>query len=356
MKKTYLILPLLLITVALPSLATDPDPAALGRRAAESILSRDPGWNPLRAVLPDSNDFNYQMTCARYGVLMFADVTGDQALVTRVGKTSPVIRGWFPPATGHVDINVFGIVPLELYRQTGNERYRKVGLKVADDEFKKPGPGGVAEYTRYWVDDMYMVCNLQTQAFRNTKNPVYLDRAFTQLLAYCDKLQQPGGLFRHNLESPYFWGRGNGWAAVSMTELILAAPADDPRRAQLMDHWRKMMAALLESQGPTGMWHQLLDAPESYPESSCTGMFVFALATGSRQGWLGPEARAAAEKGWKALATYLDDQGRVREVCVGTNAKDSREHYLTRPRSVGDLHGQAAFLWAASAIIRLEGK
>jgi rhamnogalacturonyl hydrolase YesR len=83
-------------------------------------------------------------------------------------------------------------------------------------------------------------------------------------------------------------------------------------------------------------------------------MFTFALATGAREGWLRPEARTAAEKGWTALAGYLDEDGKVREVCVGTGAVNSREHYLNRPRSTGDLHGQAAFLWAASAIILLD--
>jgi len=352
--RKFALVTLLSLIVALPAFAALPDPAALGRQAAESVLSRDPGWNPLRAYLPDTNDLNYQMTCARYGVLMFADVTGDQSYLPRVDKSSPVIRGLFPPARGNVDLNVFGIVPLELFRRTGKQAYLQLGLDVADDEFKKPRAGGVAEYTRYWVDDMYMVGNLQTQAWRNTKNPVYLDRAFTQLLTYCDRLQQPDGLFWHNLESHFYWGRGNGWAAASMTELLLAAPLDHPRRPALLAAWQKMMAVLLLRQDAGGMWHQLIDAPESYPETSSTGMFVFALATGAREGWLGPEARAAAEKGWSALAGYLDERGRLREVCVGTNAVNRREWYLNRPRSTGDLHGQAAFLWAASAIIRLE--
>jgi unsaturated rhamnogalacturonyl hydrolase len=334
--------------------AAFPDPVAQGRKAAESVLSRDPGWNPLRAIFMDSYDFNYQMSCGRYGVLMFADVTGEKSLVPLVAKTSPVLRGLVPPARGHVDQNVFGIVPLELFRQTGKAAYLKVGRTLADDEFKKPQPGGLAAYTRFWVDDMYMVGNLQTQAWRNTHDPVYLDHAFAQLLAYCDRLQQPDGLFWHNLDSHYYWGRGNGWAAASMTELLLAAPADDPRRPALMAAWQKMMAALLKHQDPSGMWHQLLDDPASYPETSCTGMFTFALATGAREGWLGPEGKMAAEKGWTALVTYQNDDGKIRDVCVGTGAVNNHDYYLARPRSTGDLHGQAAFLWAASAIIQLE--
>ena len=116
------------------------------------------------------------------------------------------------------------------------------------------------------------------------------------------------------------------------------------------------MKGLIECRDKGGMWHQLLDDPDSYLESSSTGMFVFALATGVREGWL-PEIpfKAQAEQAWNALAGYVDAEGNVGEVCIATGAKNSKSHYLNRPRKTGDLHGQAAFLWAATAM-HLMGK
>jgi rhamnogalacturonyl hydrolase YesR len=136
-----------------------------------------------------------------------------------------------------------------------------------------------------------------------------------------------------------------------MTVALLAIPEDHPRYVELMDAYKRQMAALIEVQHESGMWNQLLDAPGSYRESSCSGMFVFALASGVSEGWLPePEYRAAAERGWNALKGYVDENGDVRNVCVGTNQLDSREYYLNRPKRTGVLHGKAAFLWAASAM------
>ncbi len=113
-----------------------------------------------------------------------------------------------------------------------------------------------------------------------------------------------------------------------------------------------MMATLLELQTPEGLWRQLLDQPDAWPESSCTGMFAYAFVTGVKRGWLdaatyGPAARRA----WLALVAHLEPTGDIREVCVGTGTKDDRQHYLDRPRRTGDFHGQAPLLWTATALL-----
>jgi len=50
------------------------------------------------------------------------------------------------------------------------------------------------------------------------------------------------------------------------------------------------------------------------------------------------------------LAAYVNDKGKTRNVCIGTNARNSEWHYLKRLRKTGDFHGQAAVLWATSAM------
>ena len=101
------------------------------------------------------------------------------------------------------------------------------------------------------------------------------------------------------------------------------------------------------------MWHQLIDHPESYKETSCTAMFTYAFITGVKKGWLADPAYAtAARKGWLALQTYIDADGNVDQVCVGTGQTNSLEFYLTRPTRKGDPHGQAPVLWCAVALLR----
>jgi rhamnogalacturonyl hydrolase YesR len=114
-----------------------------------------------------------------------------------------------------------------------------------------------------------------------------------------------------------------------------------------------MMTGLLKYQAGTGMWRQLIDDPESWPETSGTAMFTFAMVTGVKYGWLnGSEYGPAARKAWLALTGYIDEKGNVREVCAGTNKGNERQFYLDRPRNTGDLHGQAPVLWTATALLR----
>jgi unsaturated rhamnogalacturonyl hydrolase len=138
-----------------------------------------------------------------------------------------------------------------------------------------------------------------------------------------------------------------------MSELLRSLPEEHPRCARIMGGYRKMMAALLRYQDPDGMWHQLLDKPDALPETSCTGMFTFALITGVKKGWLdGTTYGPAARKGWLGLVKYIDANADVREVCEGTNKKNNEQYYLDRGRKVGDLHGQAPVLWCATALLR----
>jgi len=106
------------------------------------------------------------------------------------------------------------------------------------------------------------------------------------------------------------------------------------------------------------MWHQLLDAPESYLESSCTGMFVFALATGVERGWL-PARNTSPLRcaGGPRSPGYVDEKGdsRMLRCCLVRLVRRDRQRIranitVARPKKTGDLHGSAAFLWAATAM------
>jgi len=318
------------------------DPAQVGRLVAENVINRRFGWR-------------YQRACAYYGALIFSDVTNESEILEQVKRGyHSFSRGIKFNLKGHVDYNVFGIWPFEIYRQTGDEHYLKKPLFLANHEFEEVQEDGLSSFTRFWVDDMYMVGSLQVQAYKSTGDTVYLNRAARTIKVYCDKLQRPNGLFYHRGDAPFYWGRGNGWAAAAFAELIQVLPEDHEYYPDIKTAFDKMMETLIRYQGDDGMWHQLLDDPESYPETSCTGMFIYALATGIEHGWLSYGKYAhIVSKGWDALAGYVDEQGRTKNVCIGTNAKNSKEHYLTRPTKTGNFHGQAAVLWSATALIRL---
>jgi rhamnogalacturonyl hydrolase YesR len=138
-----------------------------------------------------------------------------------------------------------------------------------------------------------------------------------------------------------------------MTEILRSLPPKHPKRARILAAYRNMMQSLLRFQGEDGMWRQLIDHPESWPETSSTGMFTFAMVTGVKEGWIERKMYgAAARKAWLGLVKYIDAQGDVSNVCAGTNKKNDLQYYLDRPRNTGDLHGQAPILWSATALLR----
>jgi unsaturated rhamnogalacturonyl hydrolase len=325
-------------------------PQTVGRRvAARFVGSPHMFWSEFGTI-------HYAEVCAWYGALSFARLAHEDELTSRlVARFEPFFgeEQRLVPPVNHVDHSVFGALPLELYQQTGHAKYRTLGLAFADGQWDKPDAQGMTRQTRYWIDDMYMITLLQLQAFRATGEQRYLDRTVAQMVAYLERLQQPNGLFFHAVGAPFYWGRGNGWMAAGMTELLREMPESHPLRPRILAGYRKMMVTLLQHQSPQGMWRQLIDRPESWPETSGTGMFSFAFITGVRRGWLDAATYGpAARKGWLALVASIDAEGGVRDVCVGTPAGNDLQYYLDRPRTTGDLHGQAPVLWCAAALLR----
>lgn len=335
-------------TVPLADWPADASPRVVGRRLAERFLVTP-------HMLYNGATIHYAEVCTWIGALRLARRSGDDALRARLADRFEPFFGneaHLVPAIDHVDNSVFGALPLELYVQKGHARHRALGLAIADGQWDNPDSAGLTRQVRYWIDDMYMITMLQVQAYRATGERRHLDRAAQAMAAYLDRLQQPNGLFFHAPDAPFHWGRGNGWMAAGTSELLRELPEDHPLRPRILAGYRRMMATLLRHQSESGLWRQLIDGPDSWPETSSSAMFAFAFVTGVKRGWLDAAAFApAARRAWLALVGQIDEQGAVREVCVGTGTRNDRQYYLDRPRVAGDLHGQAPVLWLAAALL-----
>jgi unsaturated rhamnogalacturonyl hydrolase len=324
-------------------------PEKIGKRLAEHFVSSPHQYTPT---------LHYAEVCTWYGALTFAQLTHDDALRTElIKKFEPMMPGGSDPGRvpvrHHVDDSIFGAVPLEIAIQTKDEKYLAVGKSWADRQWENPQPDGLSGETRYWIDDMYMLTILQLEAYRATGDRKYLDRDAKEMVSYLDKLQQPNGLFFHAQDVPFFWGRGDGWVAVGMAEMLRTLPADHPDRARILKGYKLMMAALLKNQAKDGMWHQLIDRDDAWPETSASAMFTFAMVTGVKNGWLdAPTYGPAARKAWIAVAGYIDQNGDLTNVCEGTGKKNDENYYYMRGRRTGDFHGQAPILWTVSALLR----
>jgi unsaturated rhamnogalacturonyl hydrolase len=378
MKKLFYFLPLFIVLLSMQntSCAQDTylkkwprafDPAIVGKLVAEHFAD-SPHTNFGSHTVPGS--ITYPEVCAWYGALKFAESSKDKQLVKRLTERFEPLFGeekkLVPPPV-HVDNTVFGAIPLELFKLTKEQKYLDLGKSFADKQWELPGDlkgkavlknwdeKGYSWQTRLWIDDMFMITMIQTQAFRETGDRAYINRAAKEMKLYLDSLQQPNGLFYHATDAPFFWGRGNGWMAAGMAELLSSLPEKQENYAFILHAYKTMMHNLKKYQDNNGMWHQLVDDSNAWAETSCTGMFVYAIITGVKKGWLDKnEFGPVARKGWMALVAHIDKKGEVRDVCEGTNKKNSHQYYLDRKRLTGDLHGQAPILWCASAFLSKE--
>jgi unsaturated rhamnogalacturonyl hydrolase len=327
-------------------------PEEVGKRVAENFLKRSFEYESGKREF-----VIYPEICAWYGALTVAEEIDDKDLQNNLVHKfdrflTPEGAKHISPAA-HVDYRVFGVVPLEIYIQTKDKKYLGIGQNLADKQWENPTPDGITSEARYWIDDMYMITAVQVQAYRATKDTKYLDRAALAAATYLDKLQQPNGLFFHAPDSQFYWGRGNGWFAVGMAELLSSLPKNHPKRARIIQGFQTMMASLLKYQTEDGLWRQLIDKPESWEETSGAAMFAFAMVTGVKKGWLDAKTYGpAARKAWLGLVKHLDQNANLTDVCIGTNKGYSVQYYIDRGRETGNLHGQAPMLWTATALLR----
>jgi len=372
--RKYLI-PLFLILIVANSVGQNKDsdlenwpegksPQEIGLRIAEKFLNSPHSQFGNTKPPKPPKQITYPDVCTWLGGMWFAEATKNKKLLGRFeDRFQPLFNeeSNLLPKPNHVDNNVFGALPLELYLQTGEQKYLDLGLKYADSQWIVPEDAtqeqrqladkGYTWQTRMWIDDMFMITAVQAQAFRVTDQAKYIDRAAKEMVLYLDELQLNNGLFYHSPEAHFSWGRGNGWMAVGMAEILRILPKENPNRERIFEGYHKMMSALLKYQEEDGMWLQIIDDEEAWKETSSTGMFTYAMIIGVKKGWLNKKTYgSAARKGWLALTGYINADGDLTEVCRGTSIKNSRDHYMNRPRTVGDLHGHAPLLWCAAAL------
>ena len=199
---------------------------------------------------------------------------------------------------------------------------------------------------------MFFSAAVLGRAFRLTGDEAYLD-ILTRFLLDAG-VQQADGLFWHDRRTPFYWGRGNGFAALSYAETLTYLPAHrHPARAALLAVHLRHLEALRAYQHGSGMWHQVVDAPGSYLEFSVTCMVGYALARGLRLGWLDASFRETLMRAWQGVAARIDDGGGLVDVCTGTGVQENLRGYLDRPAIFGiDERGGALALWFVTELAR----
>lgn len=229
--------------------------------------------------------------------------------------------------------------------------------RLSDGTFARNRP----QRNTLWLDDMYMSIPAIVQMGKLTGEAKYYNEAAKQIKQFSERMfVKEKGLYMHGwVESmtdhpAFFWGRANGWAILTMTEVLDVLPANHPDRQKILEQLRAHIKGITSYQSGEGFWHQLLDRNDSYLETSATAIYVYCIARAINKGWIDPVAYGpVAQLGWHAVSTKVNQQGQVEGVCVGTGMAFDPAFYYYRPVNVYAAHGYGPVLLAGAEMINL---
>lgn len=270
-------------------------------------------------------------------------------------QTLEDMRAWYARhlAKGLPPKNVNTMAPMLgmtlLYKETGDATYLPVIEEWSQwvmTQMPRTQEGGLQHITsddvneqQLWDDTLYMTCLFLYQAGDALGREDMKQEAEYQFLLHIKYLHSTKtGLWyhgycfqgRHHFGQAY-WARGNSWftaCAVDFAEWI----ADGPVRRMILTTWQEQCKALLAMQDKeTGLWHTLLDQPDSYLETSASAAIAYGLLKGARLGLLDDDCRAAGEKALQGVLAQVAEDGTVQGVSYGTPMGWTQDFYRTIP-------------------------
>jgi rhamnogalacturonyl hydrolase YesR len=141
------------------------------------------------------------------------------------------------------------------------------------------------------------------------------------------------------------------WAT---SEALLNLPHNHPSYSKILELFEAHIEGVAKYQAESGLWHQVLDHPESFEETSCTSMYLLGMIRGVQNGWLDGSFKDNIEKAWKGLKTKIKDDGTVIDICRGTGIGYDLEFYYNRKRFDNDPRGLGAVLTAVAEMHTFE--
>jgi rhamnogalacturonyl hydrolase YesR len=246
----------------------------------------------------------------------------------------------------------------------------KKEYRLKDGTLARGGPDGQGGFkmrplqNTLWLDDMFMGVPTMAYLGKTTGERKYYDDAVNQVLQFSKRMFNPKlGIYMHGYvegmrDHPEFhWARANGWAVMSMVEVLEVLPKDHKGYKAVLEQLRAHIHGLASYQTKEGFWHQLIDRNDTYQETSATAIYTYAIARAVNRGYVdaqmyGPMANLA----WNAVASKVTAQGQIEGICVGTGMAFDPAFYSYRPTSVKAAHGYGPALLAGAEIIEMNKK
>lgn len=216
-----------------------------------------------------------------------------------------------------------------------------------------------------WADDMYMSLPFLVRLGVMTGETSYFDDILTQVRGFYKRLwMEEQNLFSHiffvgeQTPNRIPWGRGNGWVLLALSEVLLLMPEDYHGYNEILDIYKKFSAGIIRQRDKeVGLWHQVLNNHSSYIETSCSAMYITALARGVRKGWLDKSVSDVVKDAWNSLLrNCVDEKGNLYGVCMGSSCSMDEIYYVNLGTIENDDHGGGIVLGACVEVMNMLGE
>ena len=241
----------------------------------------------------------------------------------------------------------------DLFRVTKDPRYENYLLDLTN-RFAADGSNPPAPTDPKWrTEDMFMLGSMMGRSYALTQEERYLDILANFLVEM--GTQQISGLYWHDRETPFYWGRGNGFAVLGFAETLTYLPQSHPRYADILLMYQKLLNGLLKYQNPSGCYHQVITLPGSYQELTSTCMIGYGIARGIKLELLDQSYLPTLTSLWNGVKSRVTETGDVVDGCTGTGALETEQDYIVREALSGydDRTGSLA-LWFAVEMMQFD--
>lgn len=340
-------------------------PGISARSPARQELQRRRDRAPVEVAAELANVYGHNLRSVAYipalalvGRVRIGELTNDDSHLKDVlkvvepyasgDKSSLGSRPSGSTLSGHL---IFG----ELAKKTGDKRFVKLAKTAADLGFDKNGdPRQSMPFHNEMSDAVFMGTPILVQTGRLTGETKYFDIADRHLKFMLNLNLRNDGLHQHSPLDPEHtsWGRGNGFPALGLAISLSDMPADSPRLPAMAQAYRDHLLAMIDHQDEMGMWHQIVDRPESYREFTVTCMTTFAIVRGLRNNWLDRQTfEPFVQRAWESIKCRIGPNGNLVDVCTGTGKQKNRRAYYDRTAILGkDDRGGAMALMVSTEL------
>lgn len=223
--------------------------------------------------------------------------------------------------------------------------------------------GVILHENELWVDTLVMAVLYLNQAGHHFKRQDWIDESIHQVLVHIKYLyDKKTGLFHHGWTfstrdnfGGIFWGRGNSWFTFGIMDFIQSFDNDlnSGLREYFIDTYRSQVNALISLQSPSGLWHTVLDDPDSYEEVSGSSAITAGILKGIRTGVLDKSYCKYTNKAIDAICSNISEDGTVLNVSAGTGIGMNAERYKNvsiKPMAYGQALALIALTEALAAL------